>query len=220
MEKHDLIKLVNSQLEGVFMCNEKVDAFLDVALERLELCFSHSSDKYYQKEGETYFSPYHSGQYSIFLYYLANTVWKMSGDERLRNSIYYLNKALNSVDWYYELELPEVFGVEHALGSILGRAEYSNYLFFYQGCTIGGVQRGVKISYPTLGEYVTLSANSSILGECKIGNYVIIGAGSIVQNEDVPDNCIVFGISPNLVIKQKTKEEMVNFYLDKWKKDK
>lgn len=45
-------------------------------------------------------------------------------------------------------------------------------------------------------------ANSSILGNCKIGNNVNIGAGAVVKNQNVPDNCTVFGLSPNLIIKR------------------
>ena len=46
-------------------------------------------------------------------------------------------------------------------------------------------------------------ANSSILGKCHIGKNVQIGAGALVKNQDVPDNSIVFGQSPNLIIKTK-----------------
>ena len=52
--------------------------------------------------------------------------------------IYYLNKILHSIDCYFEIKLPTKFGVEHPLGSVLGRASYSEGLFIYQGCTIGG----------------------------------------------------------------------------------
>lgn len=44
-------------------------------------------------------------------------------------------------------------------------------------------------------------ANSSILGRCKVGDNVKIGAGALVKNEDIPSDSIVFGQSPNLIIK-------------------
>jgi len=214
--KDYLGRLIHLQLRNFFMYSKSVDDYLDPALERLEKCFADSSDKYYKKEGEIHFSPYHSGQYSIFLYYLANTAYRMDGDPDLCTVLYYLNKSLNSVDWFYALELPESFGVEHPLGSVLGRAKFSNHLFFYQGCTIGGIQRGKRSVYPTLGEYVTLCANSSVLGECNIGNYVIIGADALVKNQDIPDNSIVFGSSPNLKVDTRGREEMKKMYEDIW----
>lgn len=45
-------------------------------------------------------------------------------------------------------------------------------------------------------------ANSSILGRCNVGNNVKIGAGTLIKNEDIPSDSIVFGQSPHLIIKK------------------
>ena len=46
---------------------------------------------------------------------------------------YYLNKIMNSVDWFYAIELPDVFCAEHPVGSVLGRAKWNgNRFFVYQ----------------------------------------------------------------------------------------
>lgn len=111
---------------------------------------------------------------------------------------------MNCVDLFYAIDLPDVFSAEHPVSSVMGRASYGNGFFFYQGCTVGGTmdKEGI-IHYPIIGENVRMFSNSSILGKCIIGNNVKIGAGAIVKNQDVPDNTIVFGESPNLVIKRK-----------------
>lgn len=57
--------------------------------------------------------------------------------------------------------------------------------------------------YAIIGKNVTMYANSSILGNCTVGDNVNIGAGAIVKNQDIPANSIVFGQSPNLIVKQK-----------------
>ena len=57
---------------------------------RLEKCFASNPNKYYSRDGETYFNPFHSGQYCIFLYFLSNEVWK-AGNMLLADKIYYLN---------------------------------------------------------------------------------------------------------------------------------
>ena len=44
--------------------------------------------------------------------------------------------------------------------------------------------------------------NSAIIGKCNVGDNVTIGAGAIVKDEDIPSNCLVFGQSSNLIIKQ------------------
>ena len=61
----------------------------------------------------------------------------------------------------------------------------------------------IEVFILSLGQNVQMCANSSIIGDCNIGDNVIIGANSGVKDENVPDNCIVFGYSPNLTIKQK-----------------
>ena len=109
---------------------------------------------------------------------------------------------MHSVDLFYAIELPSIWSAEHPLGSVMGRAKYSDNFFFYQGCTVGGTKdKEGNIFYPELEENVRMYANSSILGRCHIGKNVQIGAGALVKNQDVPDNSIVFGQSPNLIIK-------------------
>lgn len=201
------------------MYSGEIEAFMEKALQRTECCFKQYNNKYYYDADNVLFSPYHSGQYSIFLYYLANTIWEESKDRELCSVIYYLNKCLNSVDWFYEIKLPDSFAVEHPIGSVMGRAEYSNHILFYQGCTVGGSKRNGKPLYPELGEFVTMFANSSILGACKIGKHVVLGAGTLVKNQDIPDYSMVFGSSPNLIIKNKTKYEMEDYHSYIWKLD-
>lgn len=77
---------------------------------------------------------------------------------------------------------------------------------------VGGV-----LSYPVIGNNVVLYANSTILGNTKIGNNVIISANSYIINEIIPDNSIVFGTSPNLVIKRKSSDDILKKTSHIWK---
>lgn len=97
----------------------------------------------------------------------------------------------------------EVWSAEHPVGSVLGRAKYGDGFFFYQGCTVGG-NRGKDgvLYYPVIGRNVRMYANSSFIGKCNIGDNVILGAGALVKDTDIPSNSIVFGQSPNLIIKE------------------
>lgn len=200
LSHHELNELVNRQLFNMFNTSCDITQFLDVTLERVEKCFKVTRNKYNHVAAEgVYFSPYHSGQYSIFLYYLANTIYITNRDSSLASKIYYLNKIMHSVDWYYEIELPEYWGVEHPLGSVLGRAKYSDGFFIYQGCTVGGN----KGKYPVMGENVIMYSNTTILGDTIIGDNVVISSGTLIIDEIIPSNCLVFGQTPNLVIKQK-----------------
>ena len=157
--------------------------------------------------GGVKFNTCHSVQWMTFLYYLSNTLYKKSVNTDLPDKVYYLNKIMNGVDLYCAIELPSIFGAEHPIGSIMGRAKYSDGFFFYQNCTVGGtLDKNGKEQYPTLGKNITMYSHSSILGVCDIGDNVEIGAGAIVKNQDVPANSIVFGQSPNLIIKKRKSE--------------
>lgn len=62
----------------------------------------------------------------------------------------------------------------------------------FKGCTIGMISHGKRKGVPTIGDNVIIYANATLCGNIKIGNNVIISAGSFV-NFDVPDNSIVIG---------------------------
>ena len=105
------------------------------------------------------------------------------------------------------------------MGSVMGKADYGNHFFFYQGCTVGGNRdKSGKLYYPVIGENVLMYSNSSILGDALIGNNVIISAGTIIVGDNVPDNSIVFGRTPNLIIKRKDKKEIQDRQRHLWDK--
>lgn len=166
-------------------------------ISRCEYCFSKNDNKYYSLDGEPYFSPYQSAQYAIFLYFFSNTVSHETDCRLLADKLYYLNKVMNACDLFHEVELPKFFKLDHPVGSVMGRAKYGEGFSFSQNCTVGN-NRGI---YPVIGENVRMCANSSIIGKCVIGNNVTIAANSGVKDENIPDNSLVFGHSPNLIIK-------------------
>jgi serine O-acetyltransferase len=197
-----LFNLVSNQVQNLFMAetSELVaikNAFPE-ALKRSSHCFSASTSKYYWDNHELIFNPYHSGQYTIFLYFLANQLWRVSPNvNQIANKIYYLNKTLNGLDIYYEIETPSIFFLDHPVGSVLGRAKYGEGFSFSQNCTVGN-NHGI---YPTIGKNVTMHLGSKILGKCQIGDNAVISANSYIIDQDVPEGALVFGVSPNLVFK-------------------
>jgi serine O-acetyltransferase len=197
-----LTQLLLAQLRHNFLCDEPdadvvVRAIPDV-LGKVQACFGESAGKYYWTEdGRSIFNPYHSAQYSIFLYYLSHQLWARDRAEELASKVYLLNKMLSGCDLFYQVRLPEVFLTDHPVGTVLGRASYGNYLMFQQGCTVGG-NNGI---YPRLGEFVWLFAGATVIGASTIGNNVFVSAGAYVKDADIPDNTIVFGRSPDLVLK-------------------
>ncbi len=202
ISENEIVKLLIKQLDNNFIINDTekklIEELFPNVIKRCDYCFSYSTNKYYSNNGVTYFNPFHSGQYSIFLYYFSNEVWKCK-NSILADKIYYLNKVLNACDLSYEVNLPSIFMLDHPVGSVLGRAEYSDFFSFGQSCTVGN-NNGV---YPKIGKNVRMCANSMILGNSIIGDNVTIAANACVKDENVPNNSLVFGLSPHLIIKQK-----------------
>jgi serine O-acetyltransferase len=174
-------------------------------LNRLERCFDNITNKYYhdKETGESFFSPFQSAQYAQYLYFLSNEAF-VAKDIRFAEKVYYLNKMMNLVEWFYEVELPEIFFADHALGCVLGRAKYANRFCVAQGCTVGN-NHGI---YPEFEENVMMHPLSMVIGASHIGRNVEISSYAFIRDEVIPDNCIVFGQSPNLKIVSKTEEKM------------
>ncbi len=201
ISKEMLVDNLILKLKNFFYISEQekelVENIKEKVFNRLSICIGGVDNKYFKKDGKAFFSYTHSGQYLIYLYLLSNECAK-NGYTSLKDKFYYLNKVLHSVDIYSEVNLPDVFFLEHPMGTVLGRAKYGNNFFAMQGCTIGGD----KNSYPVLGDNLKMYSNSKILGKCNIGNNVILGADASIKNTDIPDNSMVFGQYPNLIIKE------------------
>lgn len=201
------------QLSSHFVDIDKkvVKASINNALNDMEETFKGLSS-------ERVFNPYHSVTWMIFLYRLS---WHLAHDNekvcKEADMVYYLNKIMHSNDWFYMIDLPVHFWCEHPLGSVLGRAQYSDYLMVYQHVTVGGNRKNGQLSYPKLGENVCLYAGATVLGDTVIGNNVIISADSYLINETIPDNSIVFGKSPNIIIKEKSESEIKDMTSHIWK---
>ena len=144
------------------------------------------------------FDHLHSSQYATFLYYLANTLWRDGGERALCNKLFGLNKALNGIDLFYEIEMPEVFFIGHSVGIVLAKARYGDRLVLYQNSTVGK-NHGEA---PVLGEGVVMYPNSAIIGRCEVGAGSVIAQGVSVINRSTPGNCLVFqGAEGALVFK-------------------
>lgn len=210
ISRTDVNSLLCRQLTSLFPLDDSeskaIEDSLDVALGRCETSFSRIKNKYYcGDDGTTRFDPLHGCQWAAFLYYLSNSMWRMGGG-RVSEKVYALNKMLSSADLFYQVDLPDVFMFDHPLGTVLGRAKYGNYFCFSQGCTVGN-NKGV---YPEFGESVFMMSDSKVIGNCHIGDNVIISAGAYLKDVDIPSGSIVFGQSPNLTVKTDKLEYVRN----------
>ena len=194
------------------------------ALRRIEEGFSGLPNSRFFDGEKVLFSPYMSIHWMIFLYRISRAIYENADGRTPKEAdqCYYLNKIMHGNDWFYAVALPVHFLCEHPLGSVLGRARYGDYLFIYQGTTVGGNRSADGVlHYPTLGDNVMMFANSTVLGDTVIGNNVVISADTYIINTQIPDNCIVFGRSPDLTIKPVSEEEIKRYtsHIWNWRKE-
>lgn len=196
--RNDLALYVRKQFENLFPDGADLGdlpKFVDLALGRVDHCFSRVRLKGFFANGEARFSHWHSDQYAIFLYYLANTAFRERPGHPIAGKAYALNKALHALDAFYEVELPDVFAVQHPVGTVLGRAHYSDYFICYHNCTVGA---NLDNDYPSFGRGIVMYGGSRIIGKTAVGDNSFVSTGTIVIDggQCEPDS-VLHGIYPN-----------------------
>ncbi|MBR0875150.1 hypothetical protein JQ633_32655 [Bradyrhizobium tropiciagri] len=196
--RNELALYVQRQFETFFPDGADLGdlpAFVDKALGRIEHCFSRVRLKGFTANGEARFSHWHCDQYAIFLYYLANTAFREKPGHPIADKAYALNKALHALDAFYEVELPDVFAVQHPVGTVLGRASYSDYFICYHNCTVGA---NLENDYPSFGCGIVMYGGSRIIGKTAVGDNSFVSTGAIViDGGTLAADSVLHGIYPN-----------------------
>lgn len=86
--------------------------------------------------------------------------------------------------------------LQHSFRSLIIADSIGENFKCWHNCTVGKM-RG---ELPKIGNNVTMSVGSMILGGAKIGDNVIIGAGCVVT-KDVPSNCTIIG-NPACIVRK------------------
>jgi serine O-acetyltransferase len=186
--REELLHYVTTQLERFFPDGQSgtkqiLDACLDEALNRLATCINAVR---MWRPGE--FDYLHSSQYAIFLYFLANTLWREKGNQRICTKLFFLNKSLNGIDCFYEIEMPEIFFIGHSVGIVLAKATYGNHLVLYQNSTVGK-NHGIA---PIIGDGVIMYPNTAIIGASHVRSGSVLSQGVSIINRETPGDCLVY----------------------------
>lgn len=209
LNKNELIEYINNQLIHFFP--DKYDSkviiskYIDETYDRMNFSLKHVKLEGYKK-----FSHLHSDLYAQFIYYLSNTIWRNDKTNAIAVKLFYLNKSLHGLNCMYDTELPDIFLLLHSVGSILGKASYSNYFVACHNVTVG-TDKG---QIPKLQEGVYMGPGSSIVGMCLIESYSHLAINTVVLNQDTKSHCVVIGNSPNLILKNIKRNLIVEQYFN------
>jgi serine O-acetyltransferase len=89
--------------------------------------------------------------------------------------------------------------IDHGMGVVIGEtAEVGDDVLLYQGVTLGGTGKDTGKRHPTIGNGVVIGTGAKILGNIRIGDFVKVGAGSVVV-KPVPDHSTVVGVPGRVV---------------------
>ncbi len=186
LSPRELGDYVIAQLEHFFPDGRSLailETALAPALGRLERCIA--AVKLWQPG---HFDHLHSSQYCTFLYFLARELWVACEDTRVCNKLFALNKALNGLDLFYQVELPDVFFIGHSVGIVLAKAQYGSHMVFYQNCMVGKNHGRA----PSFEAGVILYPHAAVIGGCHLGRRAVLAQGASLVDADVPADTIVF----------------------------
>ena len=191
--QENLTTYICRQLNNFFPDKEEVKLVhlndsVKLGLERLDYCFSKVTNYRYNNGTETIYNHLYSDHNIVFYWFLSNTVWVKTQNQSLASKLYYLNKILHGFDCMYDTQLPDIFLIFHGVGTMLGKATYSDYFVSMQGCTVGSN----KGHYPVFGKGVSLTANSSAIGNCIIGQNCTISTGTLLMDKNMNDRETAF----------------------------
>jgi serine O-acetyltransferase len=209
LEHPALVAYVRAQLDAFFPDGTPVaaDTVVAEATERARHCFAHVRHAAFGDGDTVVFDHLHGDQYTMFLYYASNSAFA-AGDVTLAKKLFLLNKALNGFFCLYDTLLPPVMFLNHALGTVIGRGTYGNYLLVTQNVTFG--IDGDRA--PLIGEGVIVYGGALIAGATTVGDRTVIAANASLRNADVPAESVVAGSSPDLTVRPRKRHLSEMFF--------
>ena len=177
-----------------------IENYCDEALDRVGRCIN--AVKMWKQDEFNYL---HSSQYCIYLYYLSNSIWRGSKNDAACTKLFLLNKALNAIDCFYEIEMPDIFFIGHSPGIVLAKATYANYLVLYQNSTVGKNHGDA----PVIEAGVVMYPNTAIIGRCHVRKNTVLSQGTGIVNQDTPGNSIAFNGNDGKLIFKPSKRDIV-----------
>lgn len=145
------------------------------------------------------------GLHALICYRLAHRLhkWHIPLIPRI---ISYIARIFTGIEIHPAAQIGRRFFIDHGEGVVIGETSIiGDDVLMYQQVTLGGTGKDTGKRHPTIGNNVILGAGAKILGNIDIGDFVRIGAGSVVI-EDVPQHSTVVGI-PGRIVQRASLDE-------------
>lgn len=141
----------------------------------------------------------YSGFHALLAYRLTHVLSRW-GIPLLPRVISQLARWVTGIEIHPRAVIGRGFFIDHGMGVVIGETTIiGDFVTLFQGVTLGGTGKDRGKRHPTLGNHVVVGAGAKVLGNITIGDFVKIGANSVVLRS-VPSNSTVIGI-PGRIIK-------------------
>ena len=141
----------------------------------------------------------YSGFHALLAHRLSHWLWKKN-IPIIPRLVSQLARWLTGIEIHPGAQIGRGFFIDHGMGVVIGEtAIIGDFVTLFQGVTLGGTGKERGKRHPTLGNHVVVGAGAKVLGNITIGDFVKIGANSVVLRS-VPSNSTVIGI-PGRIIK-------------------
>ncbi len=113
-----------------------------------------------------------------------------------------ISRLLTGIEIHPGASIGKGFFIDHGSGVVIGEtAEIGENVLVYHQVTLGNANPSSSGKrHPTIGSNVVIGAGAKLLGPVIVGDFSVIGAGTIVT-KDIPTHSVVVG-NPGKVIKR------------------
>ncbi|HLH41896.1 MAG TPA: serine O-acetyltransferase [Bryobacteraceae bacterium] len=138
------------------------------------------------------------GLHAVLLHRAAHRLYR-AGWFTLARMLSQFSRSLTGIEIHPGARIGRRLFIDHGMGVVIGEtAEIGDDVLLYQGVTLGGAGKASGKRHPTIGNGVVIGTGASILGNIQIGDYVKVGAGSVVVRP-VPAHATVVGVPGRVV---------------------
>lgn len=143
----------------------------------------------------------YAGLWAITMHRIAHFI-RILGIPFFPRLISQISRLLTGVEIHPGAQIGKGFFIDHGSGVVIGEtAEIGENVLIYHQVTLGNSNlNSAGKRHPTVGSNVVIGAGAKLLGPVEIGDFSVIGAGTIVTR-DIPTHSVVVG-NPGKVIKR------------------
>src|SRR5262249_16596775 len=120
------------------------------------------------------------GVHAVLLHRFAHWLYR-AGWYTPARMVSQFSRTVTGIEIHPGARIGRRFFIDHGMGVVIGEtSEIGDDVLLYQGVTLGGTGKDTGKRHPTLGNGVVVGTGAKILGNIRIGDYVKVGAGSVV----------------------------------------